>query len=311
MNIFVNRDSPVPLHDQIVAQVGQLVASGTLTPGTRLPSIRSLSARLGIHHLTVLAAYRSLAERGVLVIKEGSGVSVAHFAPPVGGWREGVALSAMASYFVAQARARGHSDAAILEACQTAVSPRRISQLLVVNPHPDLQELYLHELASWIDCKMAGITPEELAKEGVRADTCYLTSTNFAAELRRLGGPDGALVVWRLAPMDDLLARAKALPADALVAVVSRSPRFVFLLKEILASVLPDERLIGLEENNADRLRSALRVTSLVVTDATGGERLPGLTRAPVHVHRLLATDCPELLVPYLEPTLFRVSAKS
>lgn len=107
MQLFINRDSPVPIHDQLVAQVGQLVASGALSSGERLPSIRGLAARLGIHHLTVLSAYRSLAERGVLEIREGSGVRVAQVQPQAGAWREGVALSAMAAYFVAQARIGG------------------------------------------------------------------------------------------------------------------------------------------------------------------------------------------------------------
>src|SRR5947199_7528804 len=102
MKVFINRDSPVPIHDQLVAQVGQLVACGALAPGERLPSIRGLASRLGIHHLTVLGAYRALAERGVLVIREGSGVRVAEFSERAP--QAEVALAAMAAYFVAQAR---------------------------------------------------------------------------------------------------------------------------------------------------------------------------------------------------------------
>jgi DNA-binding transcriptional regulator YhcF (GntR family) len=308
MKLFLNRDSGVPLHDQLVAQVGQLVAAGQLAPGERLPSIRGLASRLGVHHLTVLAAYRTLAGRGVLTIREGSGVRVAALTPPSGGWREGVALTAMARYFVEQARSRGHRDDAILDACRAALAPGRVERLVVVNPHPDLQALYMHELQSVVDLPIEARTPEEIEVAGPAqfADACILTSTNFAAPLGKLLGDDRPLVIFRLASTEPLLARARELPDDALVAVASRSPRFVFLFRELLSGVLPQDRLLGCELS-APKARALLRQADLVVTETASAADVKSMTRAPVIAHRLLADDVAASLAPHLPPEAFRL----
>jgi GntR family transcriptional regulator len=311
VNLFVNRDSPVPIHDQLVAQVGQLVACGALTPGERLPSIRGLASRLGIHHLTVLSAYRTLADRGVLEIREGSGVRVAQLAPAGGGWREGIALSAMAAYFVAQARARGHAGEAILAACRAAVAPRHVARLVVVNPHPDLQELYLHELSRIVACPMEGRTPEQVEAEGAAAfaDAALLTSTNFAAPLRRTVGEERAVIVFRLASAEPMLARVRALPPDAVAAVASRSSRFVFLMRELLSGVLPEDRLLAADLGDAKRAAAALKLADLVVADSSCSSEMTKRTRREVFVHRLLSDEVAGELAAHLPPEAFRPRA--
>jgi len=301
MKVFINRESPTPIHEQLVAQVGQLVACGALAPGERLPSIRGLASRLGIHHLTVLGAYRALAERGVLVIREGSGVRVADLASERAPHAE-VALAAMAAYFVAQARAAGHDDAAIETACRAALAPPPITRLVVVNPHVDLQRLYAHELAERVALPIEGLKPEEVEARGVAAfaDACLLTSTNFAAPLARALGPTRALVILPLNSTDALMARARALPADAMVAVVSRSERFVFLFRQMLSAVLPAERLIGAELTEVKRAKAALANAAVVLTDAACRAEVARSARGEVLVHRLLADTIADALAPHL-----------
>ena len=301
MNLFVNRESPVPMHDQLVAQIGQLVASGALAPGARLPSIRGLATRLGIHHLTVLSAYRALAERGVLVIREGSGVRVAEFGSQAAPLAE-VALQAAAAYFVAQARAGGHADAAIREAFAEALAPPAVTRLVVANPHPDLQKLYAFELRARIALPIDGQTPEEVEQAGAAAfaDACVLTSTNFAAQLSRALGPARMLVLFRLGSTEPLMARVRALPQDALVALVSESERFVFLFGELLSAVLPEERLVRAELCHSKRATAALKNAALIVTDAASEAAVRRGARGDVLVHRLLAEEMLESLAGVL-----------
>lgn len=291
MQIFVNKDSEVPLHDQLVAQVGQLVACSALKPGERLPSIRGLAKRLGIHHLTVLSAYRTLAERGVLVIREGSGVRVAEFGqagPP----RADVALQAAAAYFVAQARAGGASESQIKAAFQAALAPPAVARIVVANPHPDLQRLYAFELAAHTRLPIEGRTPAEVEEAGGGAfsDALVFTSTNFAAQLTRTLGPTNKLALFRLAPTQGLMDHLRALDSDALVALVSHSERFVFLFGELLSAVLPAERLVRAELSDAKRAKAALKSADLVLTDAQSEADVRGQARA-VMVHRLLADE--------------------
>ncbi|HEY9856105.1 MAG TPA: GntR family transcriptional regulator, partial [Stenomitos sp.] len=292
MKVFINRKSATPIHDQLCAQIGQLVASGTLGPGERLPSIRGLALRLGIHHNTVQAVYKTLAARGLLDIKEGSGVRVVDHGRAPDGWREGLALRAMAAYFVAQARAQGHDDAAILEACRDALGASA-TRVVVVNPHPDLQRLYLHELGRQLDLPLAAMTLEEVVAtpSGARAACCFLTSTNHAASLQEVLGPSQAPVIFRLASTDGLFARIRTLGPDAMVGVVSSSPRFRFLTRELISGVLEESMVIDADLEGDERLTSALRLSGLIVTDSLGDEAVRRATSVPVHRYNLLSDE--------------------
>ena len=62
------------------AALREAVQAGRLTPGTRLPSSRTLAIDLGIARNTVAEAYAQLIAEGWLTARQGSGTRVA--APP-------------------------------------------------------------------------------------------------------------------------------------------------------------------------------------------------------------------------------------
>lgn len=66
MELVVDPGSPVPPFEQVRAQVVELVRSGDLRPGTRLPPVRRLAGDLGIAANTVARAYRELEQGGVV-----------------------------------------------------------------------------------------------------------------------------------------------------------------------------------------------------------------------------------------------------
>lgn len=62
----VDRDSAVPAYAQIESRMLELIESGRLQTGDRVPSERALAAQLAVSRLTARAALDSLARRGVL-----------------------------------------------------------------------------------------------------------------------------------------------------------------------------------------------------------------------------------------------------
>src|SRR5438093_11177210 len=60
MDIQVSKESDVPIHEQLAAQIVMLIGSGKLRPGDALPSARELAQRLRIHRNTVSQAFRDL-----------------------------------------------------------------------------------------------------------------------------------------------------------------------------------------------------------------------------------------------------------
>lgn len=62
-----------PLYLQIVLQLKQLIMTGQLADGVRLPAVRALAVHLGINPGTVMQAYRELASEGLTASVRGRG----------------------------------------------------------------------------------------------------------------------------------------------------------------------------------------------------------------------------------------------
>jgi len=77
LDVNVNRSDPVPLHDQVAAQIRRAIAEGEAGPGERLPLARDLAAVLGVNKNTVLRALHVLREEGLLEFRRGRGITVA------------------------------------------------------------------------------------------------------------------------------------------------------------------------------------------------------------------------------------------
>lgn len=86
------------LSDRVTESVLRMITSNALKPGDRLPSERDLGVRFGVSRTVVREAVRSLAAKGVLDVRSGSGAIVARVGPDtasqtlrlfVEGWRGG------------------------------------------------------------------------------------------------------------------------------------------------------------------------------------------------------------------------------
>ena len=76
-NIRITTGSGTPIYRQIVDQVRLAVATGGLSPGVAMPSVRSLAERLVINFNTVAKAYGELVRDGVLESLQSKGFFVA------------------------------------------------------------------------------------------------------------------------------------------------------------------------------------------------------------------------------------------
>jgi len=72
----LNLHSGVPVYRQLIDQVRGGVASGSLSAGDQLPTVRQLAVDLTINPNTVLKAYRELELGGLLETHQGTGTFI-------------------------------------------------------------------------------------------------------------------------------------------------------------------------------------------------------------------------------------------
>ena len=77
MLVSIDETDSRPIYSQLVAQIKEQIMSGALVPGEELPSVRELSASLGINLHTVHRAYQKLRDEGVIQLRLGRRAKVA------------------------------------------------------------------------------------------------------------------------------------------------------------------------------------------------------------------------------------------
>ncbi|MCX6646015.1 MAG: PLP-dependent aminotransferase family protein [bacterium] len=76
MRIQIDKNAPVPLYRQIIAEVRRLIDTGLLAAGTRLPSSRDLAEELDVSRKTILIATQELIADQYLESRPQSGIFV-------------------------------------------------------------------------------------------------------------------------------------------------------------------------------------------------------------------------------------------
>lgn len=86
--IQINDRSLLPIYEQIVNQMKELIVKGGLREGDKIPSVREMSATLLINPNTVAKAYQELERQGVIATVRGKGTFVCKPASSPGMERE-------------------------------------------------------------------------------------------------------------------------------------------------------------------------------------------------------------------------------
>jgi DNA-binding transcriptional MocR family regulator len=83
MDLLIDRNSPIPVYKQIRDQIQEMILSGVLQPGFRLPPERKLAGQLGVNRSTVLNAYRDLRADALISSRTGQGTVVISPSPDI------------------------------------------------------------------------------------------------------------------------------------------------------------------------------------------------------------------------------------
>ena len=114
--------SGVPVYRQIMDQVRGGIASGALTVGDQLPTVRQLAVDLSINPNTVVRAYRELELGGLLEIHQGTGTFISVQKMRGGEGERARQLNQIVSDCVARAGAAGFTVEDLLEQLRELVA---------------------------------------------------------------------------------------------------------------------------------------------------------------------------------------------
>jgi GntR family transcriptional regulator len=114
----LDEHSGVPVYRQLIDQVQAAIASGALTVGVQLPTVRQVAVDLAINPNTVLRAYREMEIRGLLDTEQGTGTFIADRKVEYSKSEHDRKLTQLVGEFVSRAGAAGFTLKQVIQALQ-------------------------------------------------------------------------------------------------------------------------------------------------------------------------------------------------
>jgi GntR family transcriptional regulator len=237
--LHLTPDSPIPIFLQLKSQFEYLIITGELAPGTKLPSIRALSQKLGISPNTLVHAYRSLEDAGLAVANPGSGFFVRSADLHRNGHhrevraqirnllhdavRQGLALDQVAQVFVAE-----------VAVVRDSLARREVMVLSKGNGRLDDLTDRLRKGLAGLDVQVTGVALEDLLAEpdfwlprlsGAEIVTSLLFDIRATREILEPHGIETVPIL--VVPATEVRDRITHLPPNTRVGVVASTVEFI------------------------------------------------------------------------------------
>jgi GntR family transcriptional regulator len=125
LRFAIDLHSGVPVYRQLIDQVRSGIASGTLSAGDQLPTVRQLAVDLAINPNTVMRAYRELELGGLLETHQGTGTFISTKKLEKNSAERERQLAQMAGEFAARAGAAGFTLEDLIDRLRDLLPKRR------------------------------------------------------------------------------------------------------------------------------------------------------------------------------------------
>jgi len=269
IRLWLSRRTPIPVREQLSAQLILGILSRRLAPGERLPSVRDLARKLKLHPNTVSATYKDLAARGWVVQKRGSGVFVREMQMP----KSDGTLDAFVRSCLEEGLARGFPPEELQRVFGRTALEARAQRLLVVDPDTELARVLATEIH---DATMTTVDHSNVedAPRLLTPDTCVLVNARRAPAIHQALGAVSLRTI-PLKSMEDVLLGQTRPPDDVLIGVVSHSPSILHWASTLLSALgFPPDSVI--ERNPGQpRWQDGLAACDLVAADVVAAALLP------------------------------------
>ena len=303
MQIWLTKESDVPLRDQLTAQIKLAILSQDLKPGQKLPSTRELARRFKIHSNTVSAAYRELSETGWVDLRAGSGIYVRTFKSETRIEAQ-LDLDNLIVEFLQVARRKGFSLADIQSRIRHWMRLQPPDHFLVIEPNPEFRAVLMAEIESATGFRVEGAGIDDCANHGVLVGAVPVALYGQAEVVGAALPPKMACLLIRTRSVPETLKDEKRPSESDLITVVSHWPDFLHFAHSVLAAVNIDPDSLSFRNTAEKGWERGLRASSFVITDAATATQVPPGIR--VRVFRIIADASLAELRNYVEKFLTR-----
>ncbi len=283
--ITFDRDSPLPVSEQLVEQLRYQLGAGRYRPGERLPSTRVLADQVGISFHTVRKAYQRLEAEGLLEARRGGGFHVRDRPSLTRAERmeRGAAVVQEAlQKLVALGLTDEEAEYLIEEQRTYFDGPGARRKLLFAAPFRELAESAAEQLTSALQERVDAVAIDDLARHA-DADVVVAPMPLLARAREALPNADvvGVVVGWP----HDVLERVARLGAAESVGLVTRGSDAVEPLLTTLRSMAGFSGAVFTLTVEADRprLEGLVRRTDLVLYTPQVRRRLRPLLGEKAH----------------------------
>lgn len=298
-DIVLSRGGAVSLNEQLVTQISLQIVNGLLKPGDKLPSVRNMARRLGIHHNTISAAYGVLAGRNLVEVKHGSGVYVRKSNIVT---TEETDLDSIIRNFLDVARREGYSLQDIRLSVTKWLEKQPPDHLLIIEPAKDLQKILTFELKQHFDCPIKSATVEQVvANRELLTGALSIATAYHAVEIKKLLPKDVLLVTINLQTGQEEAEQLKRLSEGAIVALVSIGKTMLEFASVVIASLRGEDLLVRTETlDSTKRWQALVNTADLIITDSYCFDKVSSFARKKVLPLSLISPQ----IVRYLKNAL-------
>jgi DNA-binding transcriptional regulator YhcF (GntR family) len=291
MDIRIAKDSDVPLHEQVAAQLVLLIGTGALKVGTLLPSVRALALRLGVHRNTISRAYHDVTLNLLVEKRTGARLVVLTSEPETSpGARN---LDALLAATIAEARRRGYSLREVHDRLLSRLLVAPPDRLLVITDEIGMRTLLTRELAERLKCRTDVCTPADLRSAPQRAlGAVVVSQPGYVRGMRALLAPGHPLVAITYTQAEPHLKTIRELHQPSLIAVISVSGYFIEMARAVLAPAIGRRHSLQSHLVTGKRLEIP-RAADVIVCDSLTYPIVLSRCKAPIVIaYRLIAESC-------------------
>lgn len=302
MDFFIDRKLPVPLRTQLHGLIEYGIGGGELLAGEALPSVRELAEKVGVAPMTVSQVYADLKAAGLIETRPGSGTFVAeNLQARTAMQKDASGLHRRIDELIDASRALGMRSAELLSMINARVSYRDSigsrMRIVVIGLFPDATASYARFIATRLG---SAVTVEPLTIAAIERDAGMRARANsadlaitFVNRQREVIGlvPSTKVVTISFTPAEETRLALASLDSLASIAVVSRFPDFLPIMKSGLQRFAPHVSEMAAATIETPGLDALIEKASVVVF-ASGAERV--LEHLPAGVHAIEYRHAPD-----------------